>query len=368
MQAKHIVFLDQYGSLGGGQQVLLELVRETRSLGYDATVLLPVGPCADKLRALGATLVPIFSLSFTQGQKTVFDILKLLFWNIAVFICNVRLLTKCDLVYVNGLRLLPVAMLAQRILRRKAACHVHLKHGPKELALIRSFLQHPRTRAVVIPSPFIQRQLVTFDSAFLDARVRLVENGLDGRFANILFIDRFTGKELQHVAIVGRVSPEKGQDVLPNLARQLPNLTFHVMGDTAFSEQSFAERVRDECPANVIWHGWIDDLPAKACELGIQVVIVPSRVAEAAPLVPLQMAALSCLVISRKLGALEDVAKHLEGMVFKQDSEIPLILRKLQQTPMTQLVQQTQHSHSVVDSQFGYAVFCQRLASLIKKL
>ena len=67
---KHIVFLEQYGSLGGGQQVLLELVRAALHTGFRATVLIPKGPCVDRLRALGAQVVVVPECRLSQGKKT----------------------------------------------------------------------------------------------------------------------------------------------------------------------------------------------------------------------------------------------------------------------------------------------------------
>ena len=66
---KHIVFLEQYGSLGGGQQVLLELVRAALQTGFRATVLIPEGPCVDRLRALGAQVVVVPECRLSQGKK-----------------------------------------------------------------------------------------------------------------------------------------------------------------------------------------------------------------------------------------------------------------------------------------------------------
>lgn len=82
----------------------------------------------------------------------------------------------------------------------------------------------------------------------------------------------------------------------------------------------------------------MDDLPAKVNEIGLQVCLVPSRCPpeapersfEAAPLVPLQMTALSCLVIVRKLGALEDVARELGLETFEEDEEIGQKISRLQ--------------------------------------
>lgn len=193
------------------------------------------------------------------------------------------------------------------------------------------------TRALVLPSEFIRRELLAADVRFADPRVQVVPNGLDARFSDIPFQDRFTGRPLQHIGIVGRVSPEKGQDVLIPLAKHFPQLQFHVLGDAAFSSEDYYERLKREAPENVHFHGWVDDLPVKVNEIGLQVCLVPSRCPpespgrsfEAAPLVPLQMAALSCLVIVRRLGALEDVARELGLETFEKDEELFIVLEKL---------------------------------------
>lgn len=70
---KHIVFLEQYGSLGGGQQVLLELVRAALHSGFQATVLIPEGPCSDRLRSLGAQVIAVSECRLSQGKKGIMD-------------------------------------------------------------------------------------------------------------------------------------------------------------------------------------------------------------------------------------------------------------------------------------------------------
>lgn len=335
---KHIVFLEQYGSLGGGQQVLLELVRAALHTGFRATVLIPKGPCVDRLRALGAQTIVVPECRLSQGKKNIADIFRFAWYGCRTFLRHISLLRHADLIYVNGNRLSPVAMLAQLMLGRKAAYHIHLNHGGLERKLFLLALRLKSTRALVLPSEFIRRELLAADVRFDDPRVQVVPNGLDARFSNISFEDRFTGKPLQHIGIVGRVSPEKGQDVLIPLAKSFPQLHFHVLGDAAFSSADYYERLKREAPDNVHFHGWVDDLPAKVNEIGLQVCLVPSRCPpespersfEAAPLVPLQMTALSCLVIVRKLGALEDVARELGLETFEEDEEIGQKISRLQ--------------------------------------
>lgn len=368
---KHIVFLEQYGSLGGGQQVLLELVRAALQTGFRATVLIPEGPCVDRLRALGAQVVVVPECRLSQGKKGIADIFRFAWYGSRTFLRHISLLRHADLIYVNGNRLSPVAMLAQLMLGRKAAYHIHLNHGGLERKLFLLALRLKSTRALVLPSEFIRRELLAADVRFDDPRVQVVPNGLDARFSDIPFQDRFTGRPLQHIGIVGRVSPEKGQDVLIPLAKHFPQLQFHVLGDAAFSSEDYYERLKREAPENVHFHGWVDDLPAKVNEIGLQVCLVPSRCPpespersfEAAPLVPLQMIALSCVVIVRKLGALEEVALELGLGMFEKDEALVEIISFLERNLQTNMRLCTIKSFNQM-RKYGISEFKERLNSL----
>ena len=365
---KKIIFCDQYGQLGGGQQVLLELVKAARANGFSVTVLIPAGPCSDKLVALGVEVRHIPYCAVKQGKKSCVDILRLAINNIAVFLQNFRTLRSADLIYVNGNRLLPVAFLAQRIFGKQAACHIHLNHGTFEKKIFRLFLGQQRTVAIVVPSTFIQRELVHFDAIFDSPKVSIVENGLDAGFTGTAFEDRFSDRPLRHVGIVGRVSPEKGQDVLPDLALRFPDVDFHVLGDAAFSSAAFEAALRRDSPSNVHFHGWVEDLPRKADEIGLQVCLVPSRCLEAAPLVPLQMAALSCLVVVRRLGALEDVANSLQLRSFVMDKELVPLVEDLCTQPADDIIAQCKTSQIIAVSRYSHQSFHDRLKELIYTL
>lgn len=365
---KHIVFLEQYGSLGGGQQVLLELVRAALRTGFRATVLIPEGPCADRLRALGAQVVVVLECRLSQGKKSIADIFRFAWYGSRTFLSHISLLRHAALIYVNGNRLLPVAMLAQLMLGRKAAYHIHLNHGGLERKLFLLALRLRSTRALVLPSEFIRRELLAADVRFADPRVQVVPNGLDARFSDIPFQDRFTGRPLQHIGIVGRVSPEKGQDVFIPLAKHFPQLQFHVLGDAAFSSEDYYEKLKREAPENVHFHGWVDDLPAKVNEIGLQVCLVPSRVKEAAPLVPLQMAALSCLVMVRKLGALDDIAKTLGLTTFENDEELFILSEKIINFESNLLLKDINRSYNICMDKYSYMNFSYNLSLLFKNI
>ena len=95
-------------------------------------------------------------------------------------------------------------------------------------------------------------------------------------------------------------------------------------------------------------------------EIGLQVCLVPSRVKEAAPLVPLQMAALSCLVIVRKLGALEDVARELGLGMFDWVGEL---CRK----EFSVLTGATQNAYACIPF-YSHDEFQKRLMELLQNL
>ena len=121
----------------------------------------------------------------SQGKKSIADIWRFAWYGCRTFQSHISVLRHADLIYVNGNRLLPVAMLAQLILGRKAAYHIHLNHGGLERKLFLLALRLKSTRALVLPSEFIRRELLAADARFADPRVQVVPNGLDARFSNI---------------------------------------------------------------------------------------------------------------------------------------------------------------------------------------
>ena len=366
---KKILFLDQYGQRGGGQQVLLELVNAALANNFAVNALLPAGPCADELETLGVEVCRVPQCVLTQGRKSKADLLHITTYSLSIFFKYISVLKSSDLIYVNGNRMLLVAMLAQRFLGKRAACHIHLNHGTLEKRLFRVFLRQRRTLGIVVPSSFIQRELAQFDPVFASTKVHLVENGLDERFSETTFVDRLSGRPLRQVGIVGRVSPEKGQSVLPSLARSFPDMAFHVLGDAAFSSTDFYDELERHSPANVHFHGWVEDLPAKVREIGLQLCLVPSRCPrttpghsfEAAPLVPLQMAALSCLVLVRRLGALEDVAENLQLGSFDTDDDLKLQIEALRALQGDEMCDKCKRSHGITIAKYGYNAFHERL-------
>lgn len=364
-----IAFLEQYGQLGGGQQVLLELILAAKSLGYRVTVLVPAGPILDKLHELevDVRIIPLCKLQ--QGKKSILDVLRLGLHTLRMILTHGYFLLRQKLLYVNGNRLLPVAFVLSVLFSKKVVYHVHLHYEGMERNLLLLVLRSRYTMSVVVPSLFVLRELVAFSAVFNDHRVQVVENGLDSRFGFREFTDRFTGRALQHIAIVGRVSPEKGQDVVIALARKFPQMTFHLLGDAAFSDADYLDILQRSAPSNVVFHGWVDDLPQKVDELGIQLCLVPSRGNfEAAPLVPLQMAALSCRVAVRYAGALADVAEKMQFDTFVSDAAIVPYLAQLEKKTSEINREKTAKIFDQVQDCYGHETWQKQLRTFLQSL
>ncbi|MDR1490208.1 MAG: glycosyltransferase family 4 protein [Desulfovibrio sp.] len=365
---KSIVFFEQYGSLGGGQQVLVELIRAATHCGYAATALIPPGTCARQCATAGATVGAIPPLLLRMGKKGVWDVLKLGAYACAVLLKHWPALRRADMLYVNGERLLPAALLASLLFRKQAIYHIHLDHAGFERLLFLLALQCRLTRFIAVPSRFIAQRLRRYSGRFEDPRVVTLENGLDARFAAISYTDVFSRRPLRHVGCISRVSPEKGQDALLPLARAFPEMTFHVFGDAGFADGAYYAGLRQTAPSNVRFHGWVENIPAQAKEFGLQICLAPSRCSEAAPLVPLQMVALSCLMIVRRVGAQTDIADELGLRTFDDDEDLPGIFRRLLTARPEMLADETRSSYERAMALYGHEVYKERLRAFFRRM
>lgn len=363
-----ILFLDQYGVLGGGQQVLTELVRAALNCDCAVTVLIPSGPAAEQCAKLGAQVRHLSQLALRPGKKGLPDILKLCLYTLRLLSQNLRSLRGADLLYANSGRVMPAAWLASLLFRKQAVYHIHLDLAGFERRLYLWTLKTALTRLVVVPSEYILRRLRAYSATFGDKRVTVLENGLDERFARLPYENHFSGRSLRQVGIIGRVSPEKGQDILLTLAPAFSEMTFHVFGDAAFGNSAYYRRLRESAPANVLFHGWVDNLPAKAREVGLQACLIPSRWGDALPLVGMQATILSCLTVVRNQGALADMAQSLNMPVFEHDDELPAVFRRLLAAEPEELSAATRASYERASALYGHKMYRQRLRDFFRRL
>jgi glycosyltransferase involved in cell wall biosynthesis len=135
---------------------------------------------------------------------------------------------------------------------------------------------------------------------------------------------------MSRIAIVGRLVPDKGQDVVCALSRQLPDAEFFLVGPFENADQSFVRLIRQRAAGNVKLVGYQHPVIGYLRSTDIGILLVPSRIAEACPLTPIEGAVAGCVVIARNLGGLAEVAGNLGALTVDDDAGFLAAIREVQ--------------------------------------
>lgn len=329
---KRILFLDQYATLGGGQTVLLQLCPLFRDLGWKVTVAFPMGGEVERrMRQIqDIKIVHLDPLELSSGKKTLKDV-----WQLAKYsIKQLKLLSlidQNDVVYVNGPRLFPIAWGISFLRpRNKFIYHVHLDHSRSEKELILRILRNPHTTKVIVNSEFTKSRLLEFHKDFgRSEKIQLLENALGPQYTDLTYRPpQHAGKSLRFVT-VGRISSEKGQGFIVDLAKLHPDQLFFLVGAADFSDSKFSDYLRQNAPQNVIFAGKTTDVPKFIRDNQISAAIVPSQVNESFGLVAIEAMASSCATIVSDRGELPNIAKRTGAWVFKDHGELGKSIQRL---------------------------------------
>ncbi|MDX1918727.1 MAG: glycosyltransferase family 4 protein [Candidatus Caenarcaniphilales bacterium] len=372
MSKPKILLLDQYSQIGGGQRIFVDLAQIFKRANFDLTLAYPHGGELEALidEKFGNLLaqVEIKSPYLNAGAKTLKD-----FWSMLIyffyFLRFRSLLQRHDYVYVNGSRLfLPVWFLSFFV-KAKFIYHVHLNHSLLEKTFIRLIESAPHTAYLIVNSNFVYRELVKFDSIFeASPRVVLIENTLSETFSDLPFINRFNDEQTDpmYIAVIGRVSPEKGQAILLKIAPLFPNTAFFVIGDSDFTDAQYLNELKRAEISNIIFAGKVSDIKEAIDELRIQVSLVPSTWDEPFGLVAIESMANSCLTIVSAKGELPHIAQETGAMVYETEENLTMMIESLLQTPRSKLKEQAYLQHYKTIEHYHYRRFEAMILSLFK--
>lgn len=360
---KSILFVDQFREVTGGQIVLQGLIGVAREAGYHVGVLAPMGGGLETaLKAQGhegLALHDLHELSLQSGRKGWRDALWLLAFSFYL-LRFLRLVSSYDLVYVNGGRLaLPFGLLSLLATRSRWVYHLHLCHGGLEKRFLSLLADLPRTRRMILASRFILEDFARQQPGIArHPRVCVVENCLNPPFGELPFVDRFQRTDVPlTVALIGRVSPVKGHDMVPRLARALPDLRFVLIGRAAPDQEEFLRALLARCPSNLSYLGESTNLPELIERLPVHVSIVPSRWEEPFGLVSIESMAASCFTLVSDRGMLPHIADATGAWCFHAEDELTAMLRRLGAMPRAELARIARGQHASVIRQFGFDDF-----------
>ncbi len=270
----NVLFLDQFSQMGGAQQGLLDTIDAARARGWRIWGALPAGPLIGQFESRGASVVEIPCGPYRSGTKSPADALRF----VSDVRCQVRRLDRLlsrysfDLIYVNGPRLLPaVALCSASRAPVLFHCHNHVEQtAARELAgwSIR------RCKAAVAGC---SHSVVDQFRHCAQNKHFVIPNGI----RELPFRDReFPSHPKWRIGIIGRISPEKGQDDFMRAAallnRDCPELEFVICGAPMFGDARYFDHVRRLARGlPVEFLGWREDITAVLSELDL--LAVPSK-------------------------------------------------------------------------------------------
>src|SRR5262245_58370377 len=123
-----LLFLDQFGTLGGGQRVLLETLNSLDRSQYQAVVALGArGDFRDRLLDEGIPVMDLPLGSYHSGKKTPLDMVRFFLRSLycALVLTKWVFRRSPDLLFANGPRTFVCATLVGWLTRRPVIWHLH---------------------------------------------------------------------------------------------------------------------------------------------------------------------------------------------------------------------------------------------------
>jgi glycosyltransferase involved in cell wall biosynthesis len=301
---------------GGGQQVLLDFVRVVERAGQEVVSLVAAGGWID--RSLGGSGSRVCVPAPARGKST-------LFWRGARFVRHSwslfrhrALIRKAKLIVVNDPELfLPSALLAA-LLRKDATLYLHMAYRGLGAAVLRLASALPSVTRLVCVSHFVRQHTQALVTSAARKKLVVIENALPQGYQDAA--GEIWPGDVARIAIVGRLVPDKGQDVVCDLSRRLPDSEFYLVGPFENADAKYIEILRRRSAGNVKLVGHQHPIIDYLKKMRMGIVLVPSRIAEAFGLAAIEGAAAGCAVIARRLGGLAEVAENL-GLLMVDDDE-----------------------------------------------
>ncbi len=318
----HVVLLDQYAGLGGGQRILMDLAEAFRQAGHRVTVFLPGrGTASESLESAGFPVRPLPIPDMTPGRKPISQ--KLAYPIHARGAAKVlrRFLEgdAADLIYANAPRAFLPAVLAARHTRTPVTCGLHLifERG-LEHRLLNWCFGRPEVRHVVFCSSAVAAPF----RALCGDKGRTIFYWVSPRFLKQP-PERAAARQgfglLPHdlaVGVLGRISRTKGQrlflEALLPLLPAYPRLKLLVAGAADFEDPAEEARVRAAAagadPSRVVITGRM--VESMAFLDALDVLVVPSLWEEPFGLVAVEGMARTLPVVVTRSGGLPEIVEH----------------------------------------------------------
>jgi glycosyltransferase involved in cell wall biosynthesis len=309
-----ILLVDQFGEMGGGQRCLLEAAAGFRERGWDVAAAVPPGVFETALEPYCSAIHHLPCGPFRAHKKAVRDNLR--FARQLPIQAAIIARIASDALYVNGPRVLPAAALGRG--SRPLIYHVHWMPPQRSAARLARLALRRSGASAITPSNLAARWLI---GAVDSDRIFTVANGV-GQAIGFCGLPLTTKTDrLRHIAVLGRISREKGQLEFVRAARivasRLGGLEFTICGASVFGDNSYGVAVKREGQGVVSFQEWTHD--PDAFLQNVDLLVVPSHEIDHVPRVILEAFAAGVPVMAFASGAIPELIQHGEtGLLVRE--------------------------------------------------
>lgn len=245
MAAPRVLFVNQTGVMSGAEYVLANLSRGWSSA---SAFLFEPGPLDDALRrnGLDVTVAPDGArLGAIRRDQSLIAALPLASRLVRLMAAVVKAARASDLVYANSQKAFLVSAIASYLHRRPLVWHLHdimdERHFGGAQRKIQIALANSRAKAVIVPS-------TAAAEAFLKAGgrpdvVHVVPNGIDLSAPATQSRSELGLPQGPLVGVFSRLAPWKGQHVVIDALRSLPDVQCILVGSALFGEDAYRDRL-----------------------------------------------------------------------------------------------------------------------------
>jgi glycosyltransferase involved in cell wall biosynthesis len=324
---RKILFLDQFGSLWGGQTVLMDTLAVLDSTQFEATVALAgEGGFRRWLLASGIPVIDLPLGNYHSGSKTFWDIAR---FGPRTFLCFLFLASlvarrRFDLVFANGPRTFACAALLGFVTRRPVFWHLHNVFTSQVVAKGLSVLALGTTRIITCSksaaAPLLRHR------PDLGSKVCLIPNSVPDWQEpdpgwDVVAWRRTFGLEDAFLSfgIVGRITPFKGQtefiEAAQLVCQHTDKVRFFIVGspapddprDGAYYRQLRAQVENSGLQGKVVLIDHQEEIRRYFSLLDVVVSASASQALEALPRVLLEAMYLGKPVIAPALGGVSEI-------------------------------------------------------------
>ncbi len=360
-----ILFVDQFGSPGGGQLCLLDSLRGVLERGWQATVALPDdGPVAPEIRGLGVEVAAIPSGPYRSGAKSPFDLARYVRDTATQKRTLMDLLgrERFDVIYANGPRILKACVAAAGG-RIPVLFHVHNYLGQRYAVRIAGRSIRGGDVTLAACCNHVAKPLASFVPA---GRLHIVPNGVpDVPYSP-------PPKPQVRIGLIGRISSEKGHlvfiEAAREVARELPQGVFVICGSPTASGDAYFDSVRQAAeglPFEFIpWQPRIDAV------LGSLSLLVAPSLQEGAPRVILEAFSAGVPVLASAVGGIPEIVEEGRNGFLSPPGSAPELARRISLlvTDTNRLRAVAANARSDWERLYDVSIYRRRITNLLESL